>query len=467
MDVRVKFLGGAGTVTGSKYLLEIDHYRLLIDCGLFQGLKQLRLRNWDSLPTEVEAINAVVLTHAHLDHSGYLPRLVKEGYAGPIHCTDASADLLRLLLLDSAKLQEEETDWARKKGFSKHENPQPLYDTEDVNQTLPLVNPHPFNQRFFLTPEIEINFAYGGHILGASIVEVFVHGHKQTKKLVFSGDLGRDSDPILYPPQKITEADILFVESTYGNRDSPIDHVKDSLATAINETFGRHGCVLIPAFSVGRTQNLLMYLKDLMTERAIPEVEVFMDSPMAISATEIYVRHTDDHKLTDEMMRTEESFLTLGRNLVTVRNREASAYLNQKKEHCIILSASGMMTGGRILHHLFHRLSRPNDTVLIVGYQGMGTRGRDLLEGASTIRIFGQEVPVRCNVVYIDGLSAHADKTELHNWLSNFAEKPKKTFIIHGEPESSEQLRRYVEHELHWNSYVPNYLESFELFNGI
>ena len=467
MDVRVKFLGGAGTVTGSKYLLEIDEYRLLIDCGLFQGLKQLRLRNWDALPLEENSIDAVVLTHAHIDHSGYLPRLVKEGFKGPIHCTDSTADLLRLLWLDSAKLQEEEAEWAKKKGYSKHENPQPLYDTKDVNETLPLVRSHRFNQRFFLTPSIEVNFAYGGHILGASIVEVFVHGSTQTKKLVFSGDLGRESDPILYPPEKIAEADILFVESTYGNRNNEFIGIKEALATAINETFARKGCVLIPAFSVGRTQNLLMYIKDLMTEGAVPEAEVFMDSPMAISATEIYTRHMDDHKLNDEMLRTDESFLTLGRNLITVRTREASAYLNNKKEHAIIISASGMMTGGRILHHLYHRLPRSSDTLLIVGYQGMGTRGRDLLDGAKSIRIFGEEVTVKCNVVLIDGLSAHADMQELHTWLSHFTVKPKKTFIVHGEPESAEYLRRYVEHELHWNAYVPDYLESYALFNGI
>ncbi len=467
MDVRVKFLGGAGTVTGSKYLLEIDDYRLLIDCGLFQGLKQLRLRNWDSLPIDVNTVDAVVLTHAHIDHSGYLPRLVKDGFSGPIHCTTSTADLLQLLLLDSAKLQEEETDWAKKKGYSKHPDPQPLYDTEDVNQTLPLVRSHDFNQQFYLTPHIQINFAYAGHILGAACVEVLVHGQEQIKKLVFSGDLGRESDPILYPPQKINAADILFVESTYGNRENPFVGVKEAIATAINETFANHGCVLIPAFSVGRTQNLLMYVKDLMTEGAIPEAEIFMDSPMAISATEIYGRHLEDHKLTEEMLRTDESFLTLGRNLITVRNREASAYLNSKKERAIIISASGMMTGGRILHHLYHRLPRPNDTLLIVGYQGIGTRGRDLLEGAKTIRIFGEEVSVKCNVVLVDGLSAHADQKELHAWLGNFAEKPKKTFIIHGEPESAEYLRRHLEHELKWNAFVPNYLESFELFSGI
>ncbi len=467
MNVRVKFLGGAGTVTGSKYLLEIDDFKLLIDCGLFQGLKQLRVRNWAELPIEPKTINAVVLTHAHLDHSGYLPRLVKEGFEGPIHCTKSTADLLKLLLLDSAKLQEEEAEYARKKGYSKHSNPQPLYDTNDVKQVLPLVRTHAFQQKFLLAPNIEVNFRYGGHILGAAIVEVYTHGPYQTKKLVFSGDLGRQNDPILYPPDKIEEADILFVESTYGNRDNPYEQAKEQLADAINETVQAHGCVLIPAFSVGRTQNLLMYIKDLMAEKRIPELEVFMDSPMAIAATEIYRQHDEDHRLTDEMMQTESSFLTLAKNLITVRNQEASVYLNSKKEGAIILSASGMMSGGRILHHLYHRLPNKQDTLLIVGYQAAGTRGRKILEGDKTVRIFGEEVPVRCRVVQIEGMSAHADRPELIDWLNGFKDSPKMTFVIHGEPESADHLRSEIEHHFKWNVTVPEYLENFELFQGI
>ncbi len=467
MNVRVKFLGGAGTVTGSKYLLEIDDYRLLIDCGLFQGLKNLRLRNWSELPIDAAEINAIVLTHAHLDHSGYLPRLVNQGFDGPIYCTSSSADLLKLLLLDSAKLQEEEAEFARKKGYSKHANPKPLYNTTDAKRVFPLVKTHRFRERFLITPQIEVNFSYAGHILGAAIVEVYIHGAYQTKKLVFSGDLGRQSDPILYPPDIIEQADILFIESTYGNRENPHVQAKEQLAKAINETIQNHGCVLIPAFSVGRTQNLLMYLKDLMAEKRIPELEVFMDSPMAIAATEIYQRHHEDHRLTDEMMETDSSFLTLAKNLITVQNQEASVYLNNKKERAIILSASGMMSGGRILHHLYHRLPHKQDTLLIVGYQAAGTRGRRILEGEHTVRIFGEEVAVRCNVVQIDGMSAHADRTELEEWLGGFKDSPKMTFIVHGEPESADYLRAYMEHDLKWNAHVPEYLESVALFQGI
>ena len=467
MDVRVKFLGGAGSVTGSKYLVQIGDFNLLVDCGLFQGLKELRLRNWEDLPIEDSTIDAVVLTHAHLDHSGYLPRLVKEGFSGPVFCTHATADLLKLLLLDSAKLQEEEADFARKKGYSRHENPQPLYNTRDVEAALPLVKSYPFNKVHQINGRIGIKFHYAGHILGASSVEVIIQGDNQEKRLVFSGDIGRQKDPILYPPKTPPKADILFVESTYGDRLNADDDVRNELATIVRQAMDRRGCLLIPAFSVGRTQNLLMHIKDMMAAGTIPEMEVFMDSPMAISATEIYLRHMDDHKLTEDMVMSEDSFLTLRKNLITVRSREASVYLNNKKEHAIILSASGMMSGGRILHHLFHRLPNANDTLLIAGYQAEGTRGRRILEGEKAVRIFGQNVPVNCKVVVINGLSAHADQTELFTWLAQIEHSPKMTFVVHGEVNSAKVMRQKIEDDLGWNAFVPNYLESVKLFSGI
>ncbi len=467
MNVRVKFLGGACTVTGSKYLLEIDEYNLLIDCGLFQGLKELRLRNWDALPIDVSKIDAVVLTHAHLDHSGYLPRLVKDGYSGPVYCTHSTADLLTLLLLDSAKLQEEGAEYAKKKGFSKHENPQPLYKTEDVKALLPKVKSQSFAQEIKLTERISIKFNYAGHILGASIVEVIVQGESQQKTIVFSGDLGRQEDPILFPPAEIKNADVLFVESTYGDRNSLGFDAKENMAQIINETLSAKGCVLIPAFSVGRTQNVLMYLKDLMADKTIPEMEVFMDSPMAIAATEIYARHYADHKIKPELIKADDSFLTLGRNLITVQTREASIYLNSKKEGAVIISASGMMTGGRVLHHLFNRLPNKNDTLLIVGFQAEGTRGRHLVEGAKSVRIFGEQVAVNCRIENIDGLSAHADQRELFNWLNAFEQSPKLTFVIHGEETSAKVMRNKIERDLGWNAIVPKYLDNVELFRGI
>lgn len=467
MDVRVKFLGGAGTVTGSKYLVQIGDFNLLVDCGLFQGLKDLRLRNWENLPIEDSNIDAVVLTHAHLDHSGYLPRLVKEGFNGPIFCTHATADLLKLLLLDSAKLQEEEADFARKKGYSKHDNPQPLYNTHDVEAALPLVKSYPFNKVHQINGRLGVKFHYAGHILGASSVEIIIQGNNQEKRLVFSGDIGRQNDPILYPPKTPPKADVLFVESTYGDRFNNDENVKSELASLIRQAIDRNGCLLIPAFSVGRTQNLLMHIKDLMTAGTIPELEVFMDSPMAISATEIYLRHMDDHKLTEEMVASEESFLTLRKNLITVRSREASVYLNNKKSGAIILSASGMMSGGRILHHLFHRLPNKNDTLLIAGYQAEGTRGRRILEGEESVRIFGQNVPVNCHVEVIHGLSAHADQAELFTWLGGIQHSPKMTFVVHGEEESAKVMRQKIEDDLGWNAFVPKYLEAVKLFSGI
>jgi metallo-beta-lactamase family protein len=467
MNVRVKFLGGAGTVTGSKYLLEIDHFKLLIDCGLFQGLKELRLRNWEPLPIDVAEINAVVLTHAHLDHSGYLPRLVKDGYNGPVYCTDSTADLLTLLLLDSAKLQEEEAEFAKKKGYSKHENPQPLYNTHDVHEMLPLVKSCSFHKSIYLTPQIAIHFRRAGHILGASIVEVILEGETQQKNLIFSGDLGREEDPILNPPEHIKKADILFVESTYGDRENPFVDVKDDMARIINETMQRKGCVLIPAFSVGRTQNMLMFIKDLMADKAIPEMDVFMDSPMAIAATDIYIRHKDDHKLSEEVIKNDDSFLTLGRNLVMVQTQEASRYLNDKTGGAIIISASGMMSGGRILHHLFHRLQNKHDTLMIVGFQAAGTRGRRIIDGEKFVKIFGQLVPVNCHVEIVNGLSAHADKPELFTWLSHIEDSPKLTFVIHGEEESAAHMSREIQRRFGWNTFVPNYLENVELFQGI
>lgn len=467
MDVRIKFLGAAGTVTGSKYLLQIGDFNLLVDCGLFQGLKELRLRNWEDLPIDDSTIDAVVLTHAHLDHSGYLPRLVKDGFNGPVFCTHATADLLKLLLLDSAKLQEEEADFARKKGYSKHDNPQPLYNTHDVEAALPLVKSYPFNKVHQINGRLGVKFHYAGHILGASSVEIIIQGDNQEKRLVFSGDIGRQKDPILYPPKTPPKADVLFVESTYGDRINSDKNVKSELASLIRQAIKRNGCLLIPAFSVGRTQNLLMHIKDLMTDGTIPELEVFMDSPMAISATEIYLRHMDDHKLTEEMVASEESFLTLRKNLITVRSREASVYLNNKKSGAIILSASGMMSGGRILHHLFHRLPNKNDTLLIAGYQAEGTRGRRILEGEESVRIFGQNVPVNCHVEVIHGLSAHADQIELFAWLGGIQHSPKMTFVVHGEEESAKVMRQKIEDDLGWNVFVPKYLEAVKLFSGI
>ncbi len=467
MNVRVRFLGGAGTVTGSKFLLYIGERRILVDCGLFQGLKPLRLLNWEEFPVPPESIDAVVLTHAHLDHSGYLPRLFKQGFDGPVYCTRSTVDLLTLLLRDSAKLQEEEADFARSKGYSKHSNPQPLYNTEDAEQVFPRLEPMSYGDEIMIDERISLKFQNAGHILGAAIVELTVFGFRQKKKLVFSGDLGRSQDPILYPPQQIKEADILFVESTYGDRESVGVDIQSELNDAVATGLNRGGCVMIPAFAVGRTQSILYYLNEGMRSGDIPRVPVYMDSPMAITATRMYVENSSDHKISAEEILGDGGFLTLHNQLRLVRSHQESKALNELKGRAIILSASGMMNGGRILHHMYHRLPRREDSLLIVGYQPEGTRGRSILEGADSVRIFGQNVEVNCRVKQIEGLSAHADRQELLAWLNGFESSPKRTFVVHGEPEASEALRSTIEHQLKWNAFCPQYLETFELFENI
>lgn len=467
MDVRVKFLGGAQTVTGSKYLLEIDNFKLLIDCGLFQGLRDLKEKNWTNLPIDAKEIDAVVLTHAHLDHSGYLPRIFKEGYNGPVYCTKPSCELLELLLKDSAKLQEEEAEYAAKKGYSTHKSPKPLYDSRDVDKVLPCLRGYYYDTLIRLTKDIKIKFRNASHILGAAIVEIYLTGSTQKKKIVFSGDLGRNNDPILYPPTKIKEADILFIESTYGNKKNPVKNPEDSIAEIINTTITKGGCVLIPAFAIGRTQNILYYIKELLRKKKIPNLPIYMDSPMAISATKLYGQNYDFHKISLDELQNDNSFLQFNDSLHIINSHAASIGLNDIKKRAIIISASGMMNGGRVLHHLYNRLPRKNDTLLLVGFQAEGTRGRRIVDGDQKIQIFGQEVEVNCRVAQIQGLSAHADQTELMSWLRNFNRSPKYTFIIHGEEEASRTFSRLIEKELEWNTVVPKYLESVSLFKNI
>ncbi|MEQ9100331.1 MAG: MBL fold metallo-hydrolase [Imperialibacter sp.] len=465
MDVRVKFLGGAGSVTGSKYLLEIDDFKLLVDCGLFQGMKELRLRNWEAFPIDPAAIDAVVITHAHIDHSGYLPKLVKEGYAGPIYCTHATARLMEIMLRDSGKLQEEEAAYARKKGYSRHENPLPLYTLEEAEHSFSQFASLDIDKTFEVSPNISLRYLYAGHILGAAHAEIEITGEQQTKKLLFSGDIGRYDNQLLYDPTDIEKADILWVESTYGNKASPEADHKVALKRTILETFDANGCVLIPAFSVGRTQDILLLLAQLFQENAIPNCPVYIDSPMAISVTGLYKEFHKLHRLDDEMISKAPVFDHP--NFKYVRTQDSSENINTVKRNAIIISASGMCTGGRVLHHLFHRLPRINDTVIIVGYQAEGTRGRRILDKEPQIRIFGEMVDLRCRVEYIQGFSAHADRNELIRWLKKIKVSPKYTFIVHGEKEGAEALAITTSTEMHFNTYIPHYMESFDLFQGI
>ncbi|MTI39463.1 MBL fold metallo-hydrolase RNA specificity domain-containing protein [Fulvivirga lutimaris] len=466
MNVRIKFLGAAQSVTGSKYLLEIDNYKLMVDCGMFQGPKELRLRNWNKLPIEEDSIDAVILTHAHIDHSGYLPRLVKNGFKGPIYCTEATEGLLRILLLDAAKLQEEEAEFAKKKGYSKHNTPEPLFNTEDAENVLLMLKTAPYDLTNRVNDFISFNFNNAGHILGSSIVELFVQGEQQQKKLVFSGDLGGYNQPLLKTPAAITDADILLVESTYGGKANDHTNFETIFANKVNEALDKGGCLLIPSFAVGRTQLLLYYFQKLQSQGLIPNYPVYVDSPMAISTTFLYQQYPKYHTLTPEAFQGDGLF-----DYPTIKyykSQESSVSINDLRSKAIIISASGMCTGGRILHHLYHRLSRKNDTVLFVGYQAYGTRGRRLVDGETSVRIFGIDVPVKCHIDNLMGLSAHADMNELHQWLSNFTSPPKMTFVVHGEVENSIALANYLRMDSGWdNVYIPNYLESFELFRGI
>jgi metallo-beta-lactamase family protein len=465
MNVKVKFLGGTGTVTGSRYLLDIGDFRLLFDCGLFQGLKELRLRNWDSFPVDVSTIHAVVISHAHIDHTGYLPKLVKEGFNGPIYCTHPTADLMELMLLDSAKLQEEEAAYANAHKYSKHENPLPLYTTQDVQQVFTLIKEFHYGETIEISDRIKLIFRDAGHLLGAAISELTIRGDSQTKKIVFSGDLGRSTDIMLNSPTPIETADILFVESTYGNKANPGGDPAKELARIANLTFDNGGVLLIPAFAVGRTQGLLYHLHLLMQEDKIPDVPVYIDSPMATSATYLYYKFPQYHKVKfnqSEFARQLETNM-----LVFVKNSKHSKTLNDIKRNAIIISSSGMMTGGRILHHMYHRLRNRQDTLLISGYQAEGTRGRRLVDGEPTIRIFGVEVPVNCHIENMTSFSGHADRDELFAWLGNFKEMPKLTFTIHGEDPSLSQYAQSIRDRMTWNVVVPAYMESVELFNGI
>lgn len=465
MDVRVKFLGAAKTVTGSRYLLDIGDFRVLFDCGLFQGLKELRLRNWEPCPVEPSSIHAVVISHGHIDHTGYLPRLVREGFNGPIYCTKPTADLIELLLLDSAKLQEEEALYAASKGYSRHSNPEPLYYTEDARKVFPMLKKFDFGVSIPLSDHVTIKYHPAGHMLGAAITEMTINGNTQQKTIVFSGDLGRKSDAILPPPEKMQKADILFIESTYGHKDNANVNPSEELARVARQTFHNGGVLLIPAFAVGRTQTLLYHFHDLMERNLIPDVPVYVDSPMATSATYLYYRHPTYHNAV--FNRTEFARHMETNLMVFVKTSQHSKSLNDIKTNAIIITSSGMMTGGRILHHMYHRLRNPQDTLLVAGYQAEGTRGRDLVDGKPTIRIFGEEVPVRCHIENMSALSGHADRGELFEWMSGFQDAPKITFVVHGENPGMALYAQEIRTRMGWNVMQPDYLESVQLFKGI
>jgi metallo-beta-lactamase family protein len=456
---KITFLGAAGTVTGSKYLIEAEGKRLLVDCGLFEGTKELKQRNWDKLAIDPATIDWVLLTHAHIDHTGYLPRLYRNGYRGPIYANAATHELCAVLLPDSAHLQEEDARYAVKKAYSSHKPPLPLYTVAEAQAVLTQFHEIPSNDAFTISPQFSVRPHDAGHILGATWLELTITESGKKTLVVFSGDLGRYDQPILNDPESPTHADILLCESTYGDREHPTGSVTDELADVINRTAKRGGAVVIPAFAVDRTQLLMYYLRELLEQKRIPQLPVYVDSPMAISVTDMYARHHGDHDLrpqtSPDPLNVKEVHLT--------RTVEDSKKINDVVSPCIIISASGMITGGRVLHHLAQRLPDSRNAVLLVGYQAEGSGGRALQDGAKFLRLYGEQVPVRAEVVDIGQLSAHAGKSELLRWLSGFQAPPRHTFMIHGEPSGLNGLRDAITSQYQWPVTIPAYLQSVDL----
>lgn len=461
---KLHFLGAAGTVTGSKYVVECDGYRVMVDCGLFQGLKELRLRNWEPLPLKPASIGDVVLTHAHIDHTGYLPRLVRDGFRGTVYCTKATADLLTIMLPDSARLQEEEAEYANRKGFARHQPALPLYTEADASAALKLISGTNFGKELRLSKLVSVSYTQAGHILGSGCVKMNIsEPGEQAVSILFSGDLGRYNEPILNDPEPVAETDYLLVESTYGNRLHEKTDAKDRLAEIINSTVERNGKVIIPAFAIGRTQLLIYYLRELEDENRIPVIPVVVDSPMGASATRFYARHKEEHDV--DMQKLEEGHRNAlsTNNFRLVQGREGSRALNSLRGPAVIISASGMATGGRVLHHLYHNLPDPASTVVLVGYQAEGTRGWRLQKGEKTLRLLGENVPVNAKVEVVGSLSAHADMNEIMRWLGGFKRAPKETFVVHGEPEASQNLKLLIEKQLGWKVSIPAYGDIVEL----
>ena len=450
MTMKLSFFGAAETVTGSRFLLEKEDKRILIDCGLFQGLKKLRQLNWNPFPVKPSSIDAILLTHAHIDHSGYIPLLYKNGFKGKVYCTPATLDLCKILLPDSGHLHEEEAKHFNKYGLSKHKPALPLYTLDDAERCLSAFQTVPYDTLFHPVEGIDVHFTPAGHILGSACVHVT---DKKTR-IIFSGDVGRQSDPVMYPPATLGETDYLVIESTYGDRLHAKTHPKKILEKAITSTAKKGGIIMIPSFAVGRAQTIMYLITELVDQGRIPRMPVYLDSPMAIDSTEIFCRYMSQHRLSKEACQSMCNLVTFTR---TVDESKAIANNNHPK---IIISASGMLTGGRILHHMKNYLGDRRNTIVFVGYQAAGTRGAAMRDGADSIKIFGQYIPCRAHNVFIDGLSAHADYREMTTWLSHINRPPRNTFIVHGEPQAQDAFRRYLKDHLGWNSQIPAYRDS-------
>ncbi len=458
---KLRFLGAAGTVTGSKYLVETGKGRFLVDCGMFQGDKKLRLMNWSPPPIPPSSIDQILVTHAHIDHIGMLPVFVREGFHGPVWSTPATLDLTRLSLIDSAHLQEEDARYANKMGFSKHSPALPLYTTQDAQRAIQQLRPLPYEKDMDLDEGARVRFHDAGHVLGSAMLDARIDLDGNPLRVLFSGDLGRYQALILPDPAPIDQVDYLIVESTYGDRQHPAERTFDAVAEVVNETARRGGMLIVPAFALGRTQTLVYVLRDLKARKMIPDLPIYVDSPMAVHVSELFCKYVGD---LDEdaraVYRSTHEYPTICPNLHYVETKEESQKINDLRFPAVVISASGMATGGRILHHLKHRLPDPRNTVLFIGFQSSGTRGQLLKDGAKEIKIHGEMIPVRAQVRSMESFSGHADSIEIMRWLRGFKTAPKLTFIVHGEPESSRALEQNIRASLGWKTHIAEYLET-------
>ncbi|WP_328185928.1 MBL fold metallo-hydrolase [Marinobacter sp. OP 3.4] len=453
--MKLRFLGGVGTVTGSRYLLSDDRHRVLVDCGMYQGVKTLRRRNWAPFQVDPRTIDAVVLTHAHIDHTGYLPALVKQGFRGTIHCTRATHELCKVLLPDAGFLQEEDARYAHRKKFSRHENPEPLFTEKDAYEALKYFESRHYHESFEPVPGFSVTFTPAGHILGSACVHVTHTGHRRT--VVFSGDLGRQDDLIMRPPEPIDHADVLVCESTYGDRRHADTDPEKALTDIISQTAGRGGVVLMPAFAVGRAQMLLYLVHKLMAEGRIPKLPVYLNSPMAIRATEIFCRHHKEHRLSQTQCEL------IDENTVFVRSVEESIELTGRKFPAVIISASGMASGGRVLHHLKTLLPNPRNSIVFAGFQAPGTRGDAMVNGAESVKIHGEYWPVKAQIHNLDSLSAHGDYEEILTWLEKGSLKPERVYVTHGEMVAADVMRKHIRERLGWHAEVPELFEEVDI----
>lgn len=467
MNFKLKFLGAAGNVTGSRHLLEFNGTKVLVDCGLFQE-REYQDRNWENFTFIPAELDAVLLTHAHLDHCGLIPKLVKEGFKGKVYCSPATTEISKVVLLDSGKLQEEDAAFKRKRhkkeGRVSPRPVEPLYTMEDADKCLGVFNSVPFGQVFSPVEGIDVCFYEAGHILGASIIKVTLKLNDQTRVILFTGDLGRSNKPIIRDPAIFEEADYVMLESTYGDREhTTTEDTKDQLANAVNTTWQAGGNLVVPSFSIERSQEVLYFLNELLMEDRIPHIMTFLDSPMAVKVTEIFEKHPElyDQQMRSIILKNGSPFSFKG--LVKVQSTPESKAINHIKGTVMIIAGSGMCTGGRIKHHLVNNISRPESTILFVGYQANGTLGREILDGKPEVRILGQMYRVKANVVKAQGFSAHADRKEMLDWLSNFKRPPKKVILIHGEKTVCESFQQYLSERTGWDVFVPEYQQEILL----